>query len=159
MPDGAAAGTHSTEPWKRTRTQPYSVGEALTLARSHGVAIPDFLDFNVREDFVPKDAHASYSVLGRSKAGSVICWTDLLNRFGKIPIHLREDVLLSDEAVVAVFGHEAFELTRLSELFAANGGAMTVERLHSLISADVDGNVHSEAVAFADQLVRVMRGS
>jgi hypothetical protein len=88
------------------------------------VEVPVYIRFDVCEDFVPADAHASYMMLGLKEGHVGIPWTHCLNLDGRVPVHLRPAVLKSDEAIVAVFAHEVFEITRLRAAFQASGGVL-----------------------------------
>src|SRR4051812_25608110 len=105
MSEGGTARMHATEPWTRTRSEPCSIEEALTIAQRHGVQIPAYIRFDVCEELVPADAHASYLRLGSMEGRTPIQWADCLNLEGQVPVHLRASVRESDEAIVAVFAH------------------------------------------------------
>jgi hypothetical protein len=154
---GGTARAHATEPWTRSRSQPCSIEEALRIAQGHGVVIPDYLRFDVCEDFVPEDAHASYLLLGPMDGNALIRWTDCLNKDGRVPVHVRPGVLESDEAIVAVFAHEAQEITGLRAAFEANDDALPAREVYHLISPEVAENLHAQAVEIADHLVLRMR--
>ena len=49
-----------------------------------------------------------------------VYWQDHYNIFGRIPFLIHPDVLVSDEAIVAVFEHEMFELSKLREIFLSS---------------------------------------
>lgn len=72
-------------------------------------------------------------------------------------MHIDETLFHSDEAIVAVIGHEMYELNLLRRLFEESGGAMTYRRLHYLISPGIKGNLHDQAWDVADRLVASMR--
>lgn len=61
----------------------------------------------------------------------------------------------SDEAIVAVIGHEMFELEMLRSIIA--GGA-PIERWEAETSPHNPGNIHWQAWDYADELVARMRG-
>lgn len=156
MPEETAS-RHATEPWTYNRADACSIDEAMEIARKHGVNVPEYIVVGVYEDAVPAGAHASYAMLGERRATSIIRWHELLNRFGQVPVHLRRDVLRSDEAIVAVFAHEVYEIKKLRELFERNDGVLSASRLREATSPDIPGNLHWEAVDFADSIVRAMR--
>src|SRR5260370_6589275 len=158
MSEGGTARMHATEPWTRTRSQPCSIEEAVALAQRQGVQLPAYIRFDVCEEFVALDAHASYLTLGKMEGHTPIRWADCLNVEGQVPVHLRPSVLESDEAIVAVFAHEVHEVTGLRALFEANHGVLPSGEVYNLISPEVPGNLHSEAVDVGDRLVRQMRG-
>jgi hypothetical protein len=137
--------------------QPCSIDEALSIAQGNGVVIPAYVRFDLCEDFVPENAHASYLMLGPMEGNTLIRWTDCLNMDGQVPVHLRSGVLESDEAIVAVFAHEAHEITGLRAAFEANNATLVASEVYRLISPDVTGNLHARAVEIADHLVLQMR--
>jgi hypothetical protein len=49
------------------------------------------------------------------------------------------------------------ELNSLRQLFAASGGAMSMQRLHSLINPGIAKNLHDQAWDVADKLILAMR--
>jgi hypothetical protein len=151
------APVHETEPWNLNPEGPRSIEEAVALARAHGIAIPDDIRFDIVEEFVPEGAHAAYAQLGKQAGTALIRWEQFYNRFGKIPVHLRQSVLASDEAIIAVFAHEVHELTNLRRLFDDHGGFLTAGALSNLISPAVHGNLHYKAVQIGDALVLAMR--
>jgi hypothetical protein len=55
----------------------------------------------------------------REFEGTIIDWSWFFHKkTGKIPFLIRKDILASDEAIVAVIGHEMFELEMLRSIFA-----------------------------------------
>ncbi len=156
---GGTARTHTTEPWAVTRPAPCSLEEAVAIARQHGVDVPEYIRLcPVPDDQVPDAAHAAYLELGHQEGHATIRWEGCLNRSGQIPVRVRRSVFQSDEAIVAVFAHEVHEIQRLREQFLANGGALEAGAIYRLISPEVGGNLHSEAVEVGDRLVHAMRG-
>jgi hypothetical protein len=97
----------------RSRT----IEEAVSIAKSFGVAIPDDVAFFV-DDYGLLDASTTARGPRVTKpAGSCVYWTDLVHdKTGKVPFLLRPDILASDEAIVAVIAHEMYELERLRPL-------------------------------------------
>ena len=68
------------------------------------IAPPGYLD---------ADTYAKTTTI-RECDGTIIGWEWFIHeKTGKIPFLIREDVLGSDEAIVAVIGHEMYELERL----------------------------------------------
>ncbi len=136
-----------------------TVDEAVALARKAGVDIPDDIRFvAVNQKDLPQNAYAAYAQMGRKQAGDFVEWEEFYNRFQQIPVKLSRDVLNSDEAIVAVIGHEMHELNGLRALFEANGGSLPAARLHWLITPGNKGNLHFQAWDKADELVEKMRG-
>jgi len=152
----ATASTHRTEPWNCNAGPSRSINDAIEIAKSHGVKIPGWVEFNVYKNAVPRGAHASYGI-GEWSGHARVRWEEFLNRRKKVPVHLRRYVFRSDEAIVAIIGHEIHEITELRALFRQNGGSMQASRVRDLISPKVLENLHWKAVDFADGLVRSMR--
>jgi hypothetical protein len=135
-----------------------TVDEAVALARSHGVEIPGDIRFvAVRQETLPENAYAAYLQLGRKQAGDFIEWDEFYNQFEQIPVRLSADILNSDEAIVAVIGHEMHELNELRKLFAASDGRLRADQLHRAITPGYTGNLHFQAWDIADELVLKMR--
>jgi hypothetical protein len=87
-----------------------------------------------------------------------VAWSDLVNdKTGKVPIIIRSDILESDEAIVAVFAHELFEIERFREV-VRRSDAITIEVFIANHTPDNPGNFHDQAWDVADALVRRMRG-
>jgi hypothetical protein len=92
-----------------------------------------------------------------NRAASLIEWEEFYNRFEQIPVRLSSGILRSDEAIVAVIGHEMYELNKLREISAANGGVMRADDLHRAITPGRSGNLHVQAWDEADKLVLDLR--
>ena len=159
--------THQTEPWGRRPAGPFAFEEAIAFARQHLAAanepgledVPDYVHLVINDDNVPEDAYASYLWLGELSGDAEVRWEDRLHdRTGKLPVRIRACVLESDEAVVAVIAHELYEIVHLRAAFADSGGMLTAQQVDEHISCDCPGNLHYQAVAFGDRLVRTMRG-
>src|ERR1019366_9275576 len=85
-----------------------TIEEGKEIARRHGVHIPDNVDF-FEYDELPEYMTARGPKVTKP-AGSIVFWSDLVNTLtGKVPFLVRPDILESDEAIVAVFGHEISE--------------------------------------------------
>jgi hypothetical protein len=160
------ARTHQTEPWAPRQAGPRSLAEAVALGGQHlaqanqpGLeAIPDYIQFVVTDANIPEDAYASYLWLGEMAEDATVAWNDCVHdRTGKLPVRIRPVVLESDEAIVAVIAHEVYEIVALRAAFAERG-VLTAREVYEHISPEVPGNLHHQAVAFGDQLVRAMRG-
>jgi len=73
-------------------------------------------------------------------------------------VSLSDEILSSDEAIVAVVAHEMHEVVGLRRLFEARGdGGMTVRELTYLVAPGRKGNLHDQAWDVADRLVVAMR--
>jgi uncharacterized Zn-binding protein involved in type VI secretion len=135
-----------------------SIQEAVDIARRNGVHIPEDIRFaRVRQKDLPKDAFAEYAQLGRRGSDDLVEWPEFYNRFDQIPVRVSDEILDSDEAIVAVLGHEMHELNGLRKLFDENGGQMPASQLHRAIAPGFKGNLHDEAWDVADDLVNKMR--
>ena len=132
--------------------------EAVALARRHGVEIPEDILFGlVQQEDLPANAFAAYAQLGDTSATKRIYWDEFYNRYEMIPVRLSRGILNSDEAIVAVIGHEMHELNALRKLFDENGGHMLALDLHRAIVPGRRGNLHDQAWDVADKLVTGMR--
>jgi hypothetical protein len=143
--------TWRPNPEGATRT----IEEACEIARRWGVAIPDYVHFAVDEyDYLDENTTARTTTF-REFEGTIIDWSWFFHKkTGKIPFLIRKDILRSDEAIVAVIGHEMFELERLRSIF--EGGA-PIEHWEAETSPNNPGNVHWQAWDYADELVTRMR--
>ena len=120
--------------------------------------IPDYIRLVISDDHVPEDAYGCYLQIGEQPADTEITWeTCLHRRTGKIPVRIRPRVLESEEMIVAVIAHELYEVVHLRAAFAERG-VLTAREIYEHISYDYPGNLHYQAVAFGDRLVRAMRG-
>lgn len=132
-----------------------SIREACEIARRWGVVIPEDVSFHSRprREFGP-DTYARTTRF-EELAGTIVRWEWLYNTLtGKIPFMIREDVFGSDEAIVAVFGHEMFELEKLRAAFDSDH---PIEHWEAETSPHYDHNFHCEAWDYADSLVEQMR--
>ncbi len=109
------AGQHPKRQWRanpdgRVRT----IEEAVSLARSYGVEIPDDIEFHVDES---GELHQNLTARGPrvdKPAGEPVSWSDLVHdKTRKVPFWIWAGILKSDEAVVAVLAHEMVEILRL----------------------------------------------
>ena len=104
-----------------------TIEQAVEIARRNGVHIPSDIQFgvvSVEDGLLDATTYARYATF-RGQQGTLIQWSDLYHDVtGKIPVIIREDILASDEAIVAIFTHEMHELNALRQLFAANNGSM-----------------------------------
>ncbi|WP_437597398.1 SpvB/TcaC N-terminal domain-containing protein [Sorangium sp. So ce590] len=158
---GAVRGTAQSPamaPYAKNATGPRTVEEAIELARSHGVDIPDDIAIKVTSTAVPEGADASYLVLKEVRPGQSFTWESLQNRFGQVAVRIRPEVLESDEHAVAVLAHEMHELNSLRSLFEeAADGRISAQRLGQLINPGIKGNLHDQAWDVADKTVQAMR--
>lgn len=128
--------------------------EAVHIARHHGVVIHEDIrivwDWNGK--YLEPDQWARY---GGWRSDQRVVWDDFLVQ-GRLPVKVRPAVLRSDEAIVAVLGHEMFEINELRRLLA-DGRSISGVDLYRLIAVDIVGNLHDRAWDEADRLVQAMR--
>jgi hypothetical protein len=138
------------------------LAEAIALARQHLATakepgledIPEYVHLVISDDNVPEDAYACYLWIGEHLPDARIRWEDCIHdRTRKLPIRIRPLVLGSDEMIVAVIGHELYEVVHLRAAFEVSGGTLTAREIYEHISYDYPGNLHCQAVAFGDRLV------
>ena len=132
-----------------------TIEEACEIARRWGVEIPSYVQFWIDEyDYLDENTTAKTTTF-REFEGTIIDWSWFFHKkTGKIPFLIRKDILASDEAIVAVIGHEMFELEMLRSIFAAGA---PVERWEAETSPINPGNFHWQAWDYADELVARMR--
>jgi hypothetical protein len=134
-----------------------TIEEACDIARRWGVVVPDYVSFAIDKYGWLDENITARTTTFKEPAGTLIHWSSLFHRLtGKIPFLIRRDILDSDEAIVAVVGHEMFELERMRMAFAKNGAP--IERWLAEAHPDNEGNFHWQAWDYADQLVARMRG-
>src|SRR5438876_1245278 len=99
-----------------------SIEQACQIARHWGIAIPDYVSFHI-DKYGWLDANTTAKTTTfKEPAGTMIYWSSLFHKHtGKIPFLIRKDVLRSDEAIVAVIGHEMYELEAMRKSFAKDG--------------------------------------
>ena len=147
--------------WTLNPDGPRTIEQAVEIARRNNVSIPSDIHFgvvSVEDGLLDSTTHASYGTFS-GRQGTLVQWSELYHEITeKIPVMIREDVLASDEAIVAIFTHEMYELNALRLLFVANNGAMPIERLSEAIGTGFKGNLHDRAWDAADEAVLRMRG-
>ncbi len=132
-----------------------TIREACEIAGRWGIVIPDYVHFAVdRFGWLDTETTARTTMF-RESPGTMIYWSCFFHKkTGKIPFLIRKDILESDEAIVAVIGHEIFELEALREAF---GDGAPIEYWEAETSPDNPGNFHCDAWDYADKLVASMR--
>jgi len=140
-------------PEGQTRT----VEEAVAIAERFGVKIPVDVDFFV-DEFGDLDAETKTRGPKVTKpSGATVVWSDLVHdRTGKVPFLVQPVVLKSDEAIVAVFAHEMYELEKRRPIL--HEGRTSIEDFIGLTCPGNPGNLHDEAWDEADARVDRMRG-
>jgi hypothetical protein len=88
--------------------------------------------------------------------GAIVYWSDLVHdKTKKVPFRIWDGILKSDEAIVAVFAHEMYELGELRPILQE--GKTTIEEFEGLTCPGNPGNLHDEAWDVADAKVEQMR--
>lgn len=133
-----------------------TISEACEIARRWGVVIPDYVTFSVdRYGWLDEKTTATTTKF-EEYDGTIVYWSWLFHKkTGKIPFLIRKDIMQSDEAIVAVIGHEMYELERLREAF---GDGAPIEHWDAETRPDNPHNFHYQAWDYADSLVARMRG-
>lgn len=133
--------------------------EAVEIAKRWGVRVPDDVEFYLDED---DELDATTTARGSritKPEGGLVHWSDFVHDLtGRIPFVVRRDIMASDEAIVAVFTHEIYEIEALRRMLTG-GRTITIEELGGYVVADNPGNLHDEAWAAADAAVLRMRGA
>jgi hypothetical protein len=131
--------------------------EALALAAARDVSFPEDVRLVVvGEGDLPENVFASYMLPTPFRENDLLGWDRFLNRNGDILIRIKASVLASDEAIVAVLAHEAFELNALRS-FLPDGEMISPSKLQQLISPEVPGNLHFQAWDDADHRIEQWR--
>lgn len=153
------AAQHPTVKWTpNANGTERSIEEAVEIAKRNGVQIPDDVVFVKADGTISNpNSFAQYTGI-RANPGDVIKWSQLYNKDGKIVVRIREDVLLSDEAIAAVFEHEMYELNALRNIFSANKGSLPAETFADLVNPGISGNLHDFAWDAADAIIIRIRG-
>jgi hypothetical protein len=130
--------------------------EAVVIAERFGVRIPEDVAFFVDE---LGDLDADTTARGpqvTKPAGGTVTWSDFVHdRTGKVPFRIRPDILESDEAIIAVFAHEMFELEKLRPILEE--GKTSIEQFIELTRPGNPRNYHDEAWTIADEMVERFR--
>ena len=152
-------GQFPNQEWRpNTDRQARTIEEAVAIARRHGVTIPDDVEFFI-DEFGYLDAKTTACgprVLPRPPE-SPVTWSDLVHDVtGKVPFLIRPDILESDEAIVAVFAHEMYEIEILRPILME--GKTSIEDFNKHTRPGLARNLHDEAWEIADAMVEHMRG-
>jgi hypothetical protein len=133
-----------------------TIDQACEIAQRWGVKIPDDVQFWVApEGYLDRNTTAKTTTF-EEPDGTFIDWSWFYHKkTGKIPFLIRKDILTSDEAIVAVIGHEMFELEKLRSTFPEGA---PIEKWEAETSPNNPGNFHWQAWEYADELVARMRG-
>jgi hypothetical protein len=141
--------------------------EAISLARAHGIDIPDDINIQFMSNWKRTDADAEYFDVGsRYKPDDWIEWDDFMvdrgNYAGTVPVRINQGILNSDEAILANISHEMHELNSLKTLFDQRG-ALQVKEIARLVNTrdrgGMPGNLHEQAWDVSDGLILKIRGN
>lgn len=118
--------------------------------------IPDYVQFSVDEyNYLDSNTTAKTTTF-KEFEGTIIYWSWFFHKkTGKIPFLIRKEILASDEAIVAVIGHEVLKLEMLRSIFREGA---SIECWEAETRPDNPGNCHCRAWDYADSLVARMRG-
>jgi len=111
-----------TNPGDRIRT----LEEALTLAKGHGIVIPDEVEIYIDD---AGELHRDFLACGPrvdKSPGQRVYWSDLIHPLtNRIPFRIWPGILSSDEAIIAVIAHEMHELLSLQPWLEGGGVSVT----------------------------------
>jgi hypothetical protein len=144
----ATSRTHSVVFRDNPDGQVRTATEARELAEEYGI---DLDDLEIR--YIPDDVYQKVIVAKTRKDSfasfggidpvddirvpdPLVKFTDIAEQNGKVLVRVRASVLKSDEAIVAVLGHEAKEFEIIGAAFRRNGGALT----RSAYFEQIEGN-------------------
>ncbi|HQU43658.1 MAG TPA: hypothetical protein PK867_12655 [Pirellulales bacterium] len=138
--------------------QSRTIDEAIAIARSNGVNIPEDVSFWVDELGELGPDRTARGPRVDKPDGSIVYWSDLVHdKTAKVPFRVWDGILKSDEAIIAVFAHEMYELERLRPLLKS--GKVTISEFIEMTCQGNPGNFHDQAWELADRLVEQMRKS
>lgn len=139
-----------------------SIEEALDIAEGHGVYIPDGVTFKPISDqwldSRKRDVDAFYGNYENVSLNTLLTWRvqpkalSLTDKDGVFNIFIRESILRSDRAMVAIMERELSELEGLRSILAQKG-AITVSEYKRLVEPGYNDNLHWKAVERGDKLV------
>ena len=152
------AGQYPTREWRenpdgRIRT----IEEAVEIAKSYGVVIPDDIEFHVDESGELHKDNTARAPRVDKPSGERVYWSDLMHDITfKVPFRIWSGVLSSDEAIVAVLAHEMHEINYLRPLLER--GEVSIDEFVLHTEPGRPGNLHDDAWNEADRIVDKMRG-
>jgi hypothetical protein len=153
------AGQFPRRRWRNNpEAQTRNIEEAVQIAEKYGVVIPDDIEFHVDESGeLNKDLTARGPRVDKPM-GERIYWSDLVHdRTQKVPFRIWAGILKSDEAIVAVLGHEMYEIRAPRSYL--QGGELSIDDYIMHTEPGRKGNLHDQAWEEADRLVDLMRGA
>lgn len=157
--------------WKRNvGRRRRSIEDARNIAFDNGVIAPDYVEFLYDPEYSLAGSWNGWFNLGHlwqtaqgpnpyCREDGYVYWEDFFHPVTRwIAFKLHSDVLTSDEAIVAVFTHELYELSEIRESCVDNGWRMHFYDYNIQVSADVSDSFHCIAWDVADAAVVRMRG-
>ena len=103
------------------------------------------------------DSYASYGHIEAKNLNQQLTWKSALtDKDGNVNIYIRNSVLGSDEAIVAVLHHETHEVEALRDVFAKRV-SLSAREYGRLVNDSTPGNLHWEGVDVGDQAVWQLR--
>jgi hypothetical protein len=134
-----------------------TVGEAVEIARSAGVKIPDDVEFFVDEDNeLDAETTARGPKITKAYDQHVKWYYDLAHiDTKKVPFLIRQDIFASDEAIIAVIAHELYELENMR--VELQGKGIISQYFIGHTCPGNPGNLHDEAWDYADALIERLR--
>jgi len=138
---------------------PRTASDAIALAKSKGIEIPDDIYIGFMKNWRRTDADAEYFYRkDEFDPNDWIKWTDFYHdKTGKIPVRFNAKILVSDEAIIAHIAHEMHELNALRQLFDEEEGEIQARKLMQLMGPGIPNNLHDQAWDVADKMVRALR--
>jgi len=146
-------------PYAPNVNAPRTASEAIALAKSKGIEIPDDIYIGFMKKWLRTDADAEYFYRkDEFDLDDWIKWNDFYHdKTGKIPVRFNAKLLESDEAIIAHIAHEMYELNALRRLFEEKNGEILAQKIMQHIGAGIPKNLHDQAWEVADKMVRAMR--
>jgi hypothetical protein len=153
------AGQYPKREWRdNPGGQIRTIEEAVEIAKSWGVILPDDFDFFADE---AGELHKDITARGPrvdKPSGEQVYWSDLVHDLtGKVPFRIWPGILKSDEAIVAVLAHEMYEILTLRPFLER--GELTIDDYVMLTEPGRPGNLHDQAWDVSDRMVDKMRGA
>lgn len=153
----AAAQSPKTQPWAKNEAGPRTLAEALDVVRAQGLEIPDDVRFIIAPaGILQNDVYAQYGAFVPTKTYE---WEELLTGpedARKVPVKINPSVLESDEAILAVFAHELFEIEGLRACFEQSP-RIAGQMLCNEVCSGRPNNLHDRAWDEADKRVAAFR--
>ena len=133
-----------------------TLDEAILVAKSYGVIVGDDIAFfvDVENILPPNETARGPDMTGEPDDRATMAHL-IHPETGKIPFIIGYDIFDSDEAIVAVFAHEMYEMEELRPILEERQTSIT--DVFILTKPGIRGNLHDKAWDLADALVERMR--